>query len=187
MPATQVPDTAVGETPTALWPRLLFPVVLAVVGVTVVSNSIELGLWARLGPGPGFFPLVLGSLLTVLSLMWVAEEVRAHRAPAADELVAPAEPELDIPEEPTEELRPRLVVAIVVSLVLLAVLMPVIGFQLAMLFFLVFHLRVLGKRRWLVTAVISLVGSFGVFILFTRVLAVNLPAASIGFLQALGF
>lgn len=184
MPATHTPDRALREAPAPLWPRLLFPAALAVLGAVVVINASGLGLWARLGPGPGFFPLVLGALLVVLSLAWLAQEARAHRTPAAAQELAP---DLDIPEESVEPLRPRLAAAIVVSLVVLALLMPLLGFQLSMLLFLVFHLRVLGKRRWLLTGIVSLVGSFGVFVLFSRVLSVNLPAASIGFLQSLGF
>ena len=168
--------------------RLLFPAVLAVLAVAVVISSTGMGFWVRLGPGPGFFPLVLGSLLGLLSLLWIGQEIRSAKNGAL-----PEEPEagdstdLVIPEEPHEPLRLKLAATIVLSLAILAALMPLIGFQLSMLLFLVFHLRVMGRRRWLLTALVSVIGSFGVFILFTRVLTVNLPAASIGFLQSLGF
>lgn len=189
MSSPPLSDNDVGAATPALWTKLAFPIVLIALGIAVTSNGTSLGLWARLGPGPGFFPLVLGCLLILLSLLWAVQDVRKHGRPEAESPIQEAgiEAELDIPEEPHKELKPKLMAAIVVSLVLLALLMPVLGFQLAMFFFLVFHLKILGKRRWLLTAIVSIVGSFGVFVLFTRVLAVNLPASSIGFLQAMGF
>ncbi|MCP9001721.1 tripartite tricarboxylate transporter TctB family protein [Pseudarthrobacter sp. RMG13] len=172
----------------ALWPRLVFPAVLAALAAAVVVSSTGMGFWVRLGPGPGFFPLVLGSLLGLLSLLWIGQEVRgAKNGALPDEPETGDSTDLVIPEEPHEPLRLKTAATIVISLAVLAALMPLIGFQLSMLLFLVFHLRVMGRRRWLLTTLVSVVGSFGVFILFTRVLTVNLPAASIGFLQSLGF
>lgn len=189
MSSPPLSDNDVGAATPAWWTKLAFPIALIALGVAVTTNGIGLGLWARLGPGPGFFPLVLGCLLILLALLWVVHEVSKHRHPQPESPIQESgiEAELDIPEEPHEELKPKLMAAIVLSLVLLALLMPVLGFQLSMFFFLMFHLRILGKRRWLLTTIVSSVGSFGVFVLFTRVLAVNLPASSIGFLQAMGF
>ncbi|TLM88270.1 tripartite tricarboxylate transporter TctB family protein [Pseudarthrobacter sp. NamE5] len=188
MSITQNSESAL-RTPTGqALPRLLFPAVLAALGAWVVVSSTGMGFWVRLGPGPGFFPLVLGSLLVLLSLLWIGQEIRGGRHGAtSEEPDTSSVADLIIPEEPHEPLRPKNIAAIVVSLAVLAALMPLVGFQLSMLFFLVFHLRVMGRRRWLLTALVSVVGSFGVFVLFTRVLTVNLPAASIGFLQSLGF
>lgn len=169
------------------WRRLLFPGVLAGLAGAVVVSATGMGFWVRLGPGPGFFPLVLGSLLGLLSLVWIGQELRGGRAlqtlPVEEDSADP----FAVPEEQQEPLRLARVAAIVLSLAVLAALLPLVGFQLSMLFFLIFHLRILGRRRWLLTAIVSVLGSFGVFILFTRVLSVNLPAASIGFLQSLGF
>lgn len=188
MSLTQKSVGVLREPAAPVWPRLLFPAVLAVLGAAVVFSSTGMGFWVRLGPGPGFFPLVLGSLLVLLSLLWISQELRGARDGAASEEPETTEAtDLVIPEEPHEPLRPKNIAAIVLSLTVLAAVMPLIGFQLSMLFFLIFHLRVMGRRRWLLTTLVSVVGSFGVFILFTRVLTVNLPAASIGFLQSLGF
>jgi putative tricarboxylic transport membrane protein len=158
---------------------------LLLLGLAVVWGSTQLGFWVNLGPGPGFFPLILGTLLILLSVAWFVQARTVERHPPAAEDEGLLEPDgsgEEVPDVPYKR-----VDTIVASLVLLAVGMDLLGFQLSMLFFLVFHLRVLGRRRWLLTAIVSVAGSFGVFSLFTMLLSVGLPAASIPFLRALGF
>jgi putative tricarboxylic transport membrane protein len=79
------------------------------------------------------------------------------------------------------------VLAIVLSLCALAATLEVLGYQIAMFVFVLFHLLVLGRRRLLLSLVLSLVCSVGVFVAFTRFLTVPLPASSIPFLRDLGF
>lgn len=170
--------------------RIYFPLSLAVLAIVVGANSLGLGgLWVKLGPGPGFFPLVLGSLLGFLSLLWIVQELNTKPGtpPADSQAPLMAPDSVAVPQEQEVPLGWRSAAAIVGSLVVLAILMPLIGYQLSMLLFLIFHLKVLGRRRWLLTSLVSVVGSIGVFVLFTRVLTVNLPAASIEILQNLGF
>lgn len=160
------------------------------VGAAAALAARDLEYWTSLGPGPGFFPLWLGVLLFVFGGIWMAQLVRRQRRdnapadPGAAESVA--EPEgLAVDETPPEFSLPT-VVAIVVSLCVLAAVLEVLGYQLSMFLFLMFHLLVLGRRRLLLSLVISLAGSFGVFVVFTRLLTVPLPASSIPFLQSLG-
>jgi putative tricarboxylic transport membrane protein len=153
-----------------------------VIGLAAVLGALPLGYWTELGPGPGFFPLWLGVLLAGLGAGWLLMELRAWRARRAGVPVAlPAGEDEEVPAYslPTA-------VAIVVSLCILAASLEVVGYQLSMLVFLLFHLLVLGRRGPLESAVISLVGSFGVFVIFTRLLTVALPASSIPFLRDLG-
>jgi putative tricarboxylic transport membrane protein len=165
-------------------PRLLAPVLLIALAAAIIWSSLSLGYWTDLGPGPGFFPLWLAVLLAVLSGVWLVEQVRrvGESATAAAEEAAGT----DIPEEPDTPLAARELAAIVISLIVLALLLEVLGFQLSMLLFLVFHLKVLGRRRWPLTIVLSLLGSFGIYTLFAQVLAVALPVSAIPFLQSLG-
>ena len=165
-------------------------VFLLLLGLAVVWGSAQLGFWVNLGPGPGFFPLILGVLLILLSVAWfIQARTTGPHPPAEDDmgLLSPDASGEVTPNGNPPDVPYKRVATIVVSLVLLAVGMDLLGFQLSMLIFLVFHLRVLGRRRWLITAIVSVVGSFGVFSLFTMLLSVGLPAASIPFLRALGF
>lgn len=152
--------------------------VVAVLGAVTIFGSLPLGYWTALGPGPGFFPLWLGILLAVLGAVWAVTEVRSWRSDA------PARTADDQEEPPEYSL--RIASAIVISLVVLATCLEVLGYQLSMLCFLLFHLLVLGKRGLLLSVVIAVVGSFGVFTVFTLLLGVPLPASSIPLLRGFG-
>lgn len=163
---------------------------LLLLGVAVVWGSSRLGFWVNLGPGPGFFPFILGGLLILLSGVWAFQARTPEQSavePQDDALGSSGILGEGVNADDPPDVPFKRVAAIVASLVLLAVGMDLIGFQLSMLIFLIFHLRVLGRRRWLLTAIVSILGSFGVFTLFTMLLSVGLPAASIPFLRALGF
>lgn len=159
--------------------RMLAPaaqLVLIAVGAYVAVEARSLGLWTSLGPGPGLLPLILGVALVGLSLTWLVQTVvERRRASAVDTGEAPGEP-LDRPY----------VLGIVGGLIVLASLMELLGFQISMAVFLFAELLLLGKQRWWVAAPVALVGSVGVFVLFDRVLAVQLPLSSLPFLSGLG-
>jgi putative tricarboxylic transport membrane protein len=152
---------------------------VVLVGVLALVAARDLQYWTALGPGPGFFPRWLGGLLVLCGALWLVQLWRRSRDGQA--LAAEADPEETEPGQ-----SPLTVTAIVVSLCVLAALLEVLGYQLAMLLFLLFHLLVLGRRGPVLSAVIAGLGSFGVFVVFTRFLTVPLPVASILFLRDLG-
>lgn len=154
---------------------------VACVGVAAVVGARSLGYWVELGPGPGFFPLWLGVILATLGAGWLTLEARAWRAGSS----GAGAPAREVDDTPAYSL--STVVAIIVSLCALAALLEVLGYQLSMLLFLLFHLLVLGRRGVLLSATLAVAGSFGVFVIFTRLLSVPLPASSIPLLRDLGF
>ena len=167
---------------------LIMGVLVVLVGAAAIVGSVDLGYWTSLGPGPGFFPLCLGVLLCVLGSAWLIQQRRGRHVAARDGDSAgagmPVGPGAEAEEAPEYSL--PTVVAIVVSLCVLAATLELLGYQLAMFLFLLFHLLVLGRRRLLLSLVIALAGSFGVFVVFTRLLGVPLPASSVPFLAGLG-
>jgi len=78
------------------------------------------------------------------------------------------------------------VVSVVFALVVFAVLLEPIGFNLAMLGLLLFLLLAFGREYLILKIAISIAGSFGVHYIFERILRVPLPYSSIGFLRSLG-
>jgi putative tricarboxylic transport membrane protein len=175
--------------------------VVTFVGAAALIGSRTYPYWTPLGPGPGFFPRWLGGLLIVCGLAWAVQLLRAARLEKAawtnagtergpgtpEHSAAPVAAAMVVSEEDAPEYSLPTVLAIVVSLCVLAATLELLGYQLAMFLFVLFHLLVLGRRRLLLSLVLALVSSVGVFVVFTRFLTVPLPASSIPFLRDLGF
>lgn len=142
---------------------------LAAIGAYVCIASRALGVWTESGPGPGFFPLVLGVLLVVLSAVWFLQT-----------------PRRDAPTSALQRKVWRTGGVTIASLVLLGAVLDLVGFQIAIFAFLLFHLRWRGKVRWRTSLVVAVVGSVGTFHLFGDLLLVPLPVAAVPILSGLG-
>jgi hypothetical protein len=118
-------------------------------------------------------PLLLGIALLGLTAIWVVQTLLERRRGAVD---AP----------PGEPLDRTYVVGVVGGLIVLAALMDLLGFQISMALFLFAELKWLGRQRWWLAAVVALVGSVGTFVLFDRVLGVQLPLSSLPVLSGVG-
>lgn len=139
----------------------------AAVGVYVLVSSVGLGLWTSLGPGPGLFPFAMGAVLAAMSAVWLLQELRR-------------------PSETAEGVDSGLVIAVVASLVVLAAVMDLLGFQLSMFLFLMYHLKLRGRRAWPSSLVTALVGSVGAFYAFNYGLNVALPVSAFPLLNTIG-
>lgn len=132
-------------------------------------QSLLLSLTDRLGPGPGFFPFwlaVIGAFLAVGLLVSTFRE-------AAD----PAEAETRVlPHGPGA----RRWLAIIGLLAAVTLTMDYVGFRLSMLAFNTALVVALGERRWWLVAIFAVLGSFGVYYVFTTWLDVLLPVGQIG-------
>jgi putative tricarboxylic transport membrane protein len=135
-------------------------------------QSLLLSLTDRLGPGPGFFPFwlaLIGALLAVGLLISTWREPQdASKAANDDARILP---------HGAGGLR-WLAVAGLLAAVTIG--MELIGFRLAMLIFSAALVIALGERRWWVIAVFSVVGSFGVYYIFTTWLDVLLHTGTLG-------
>jgi putative tricarboxylic transport membrane protein len=141
---------------------------MLVLCLLAVWQSSLLALSDKLGPGPGFFPFWLALIGTAFSL---AQLVGVWRTPVDDSRAEPLLP---------DAYGTRRIGAIIGAVAVAALVMEVLGFQLTMLAFNAALVVALGERRWLVIAVFAIAGSVGVYQLFTRWLAVLLPAGTLG-------
>jgi putative tricarboxylic transport membrane protein len=153
---------------------LVVGVLFLAFSLVVVAASLSMEYYSSLGPGPGFFPFWLGALLTLLSLVWIAQ-VYTDRGGADDTARFFA-----------DSGGVRRVAAIIGALLLMVVCMETVGFQLSMFVFLLFLLFVLGRVQPWLTALVAAVGSFGLNYLFTTWLDVKLPLSSFPALAAIG-
>jgi putative tricarboxylic transport membrane protein len=140
--------------------------------VGAIYMASKLPLLDALGPGPGFFPLILGVLGAVLAVLLIE---RTMRAPAAA-LGEAAGDEPLIPDTPA-------IFRIVSILALLAatfLALDPIGYRLTALVFITLALLALGVRNVVVIAIVAVAGSFGVFHTFYYWLKVPLPIGMFG-------
>lgn len=129
-------------------------------------QSVQLSLFDRLGPGPGFFPFWLALLGSALAVT-VFIQVSARRAEGG-ETVFP---------RGAAAWRPA---AVFLTVALAAAAMDWLGFRLAMLVFNAVLLVALGERRWWAVALFAVGGSFGVYYVFNSLLDVILPVGAFG-------
>ena len=149
-------------------PYQITGVVLMLVAAFLVRESLRLRYYTTLGPGPGFFPLWLSILLAILAvaMFWQATFGKPEARPA------------DYYPDRKGYLR---IGAVLGALVGVIVLIGPLGFRLVMLGFYLFLLIALGRQPLLLTVIIALAGSFGVYYVFVRWLATPLPIGLFGF------
>ena len=133
----------------------------------LAKGSWELRYYTPLGPGPGFFPLWLSIVLVILAIamFWQATFGETE----------------SMPTEFFADLGGYLRIGVVVgALVGVIALMERIGFCLAMLGFYILLLSALGRQHWVVTGLIAVAGSVGVYYVFVHWLGVPLPIGLFG-------
>jgi putative tricarboxylic transport membrane protein len=144
--------------------RLIATGVMLAFCLFALWQALLLSLTDRLGPGPGFFPFWLALIGAVLAVALLVSTFR--------EAVDPADTEVSIlPHGPGAQRW----LAIVVLVATAAAAMEIVGFRLAMLVFNAALVIALGERRWWLIALFAMLGSFGVYHVFTTWLDVLLP------------
>jgi putative tricarboxylic transport membrane protein len=141
------------------------------VGLLFIIASFGFSIWDRYGPGPGFFPLFLGVIFFILSLLLFI--VKALSKQEGESLAE------------QDSLRFSAIKRTVLYLGLLvcfSLLFERLGSLLTILFFIAGVLIWLGKRPIMQSLTISILTSVFTYVVFVRLLGVPLPG---GILQKL--
>jgi len=149
--------------------RLIATGAMLVFCLFAIWQSLLLPLTDRLGPGPGFFPFWLALIGAVLAIALLVATFRE----AADPFDGDAR---ILPHGPGAARW----LAIVGLLAAVTIMMDFAGFRISMLVFNASLVIALGDRRWWVIALFSVLGSFGVYYVFTTWLDVLLPVGQFG-------
>ena len=133
-------------------------------GAWICLEAVQVPFGSLRMPGAGFFPLLLGLMLSVLAVIllgmaWLSPEVGATR-------VRPERPE---------------VVYLVASVVASVWLFERLGFLLTMALFLAVAMRTSGKIGSMRAVVLAVAGSGASYWVFGRLLQINLPAGVLPF------
>jgi putative tricarboxylic transport membrane protein len=142
-------------------------VVILLFGSVTALLSLQLPLGTFRMAGSGLIPLCLGILLVLLSAVHLLQNhLRRRRQGGAEKVVVPA------------SVFPVLLFS--GSMILAAIFLKVIGYFLVS-FLLVFSLLgILGAKRWLFNAILSLVMAVAAHLLFVQWLKIPLPKGWIG-------
>ncbi len=138
---------------------------LFLLGVGALIGAIQLKVGTPVEPQPGFFPFVGGIMLLVFSTIifvkaWLGQ---------SEQKVAFGDMS-----------RPAMLLGV---MVLLVVILERLGYVIGTLIASVLILRILGVKSWLTLIVTSLSLSIGTYILFDKLLGVELP---VGLLSLIG-
>ncbi|MGE0314132.1 MAG: tripartite tricarboxylate transporter TctB family protein [Lautropia sp.] len=147
-------------------PHLVLATAILVFSAFVAMLARDLEYLTPLGPGPGFFPSWLAGLLALLSILLAVDALRRPRRQLPEGLVPGAADA-------------RRIGVVLATLIAATAVLPIAGFSLSIFALNLLVLAALG-RRGSMAFVVSLLGSFGVYHLFTAWLAVPLPKGWFG-------
>lgn len=135
--------------------------VIFLVGLVMIVDNYQLGAgWAEDGPQAGYFPLRIGLILCVASVVLFRQELR-NKAGADKVFVT------------YSRLRP--VLAVLVPAAVYVGVIQFAGIYVASALFIAFFMRTMGAFGWLKTALVSLCTSAVLFWLFEVQFMVPLP------------
>ena len=137
--------------------------VLVLFALLVIWESRHLPLGTFRQPGPAYFPVILAILLVILGAFLV---LAAGRAPLFSSIAW------------TEW---RHAVAILGASIFAIFAIERLGYRLTVLLVLMFLVKVVEKRGWLLSLAFAFSFSFGSYFLFYTILRVPLPEGPLGF------
>ncbi len=143
-------------------------IVLLLFSAFVIQQSSRMELFVEFAPGYGFFPFWLGILMAILSVMLFVD---ASRRPAEKDELAPI---------PGREALIK-VALILAGLGVYAFLMEITGYVIDTLLLVVLLLGVVERERWQVTALVAVLATGLLYLIFQVILGVSLPKGPLGF------
>ncbi|MGN9842563.1 tripartite tricarboxylate transporter TctB family protein [Nonomuraea sp. H19] len=152
------PAEAEAEVPASYARRLNVVAALVPLAVGVVAGimSWQLGVGTLPAPGPGMWPLVISVAMVITAAVLVLQS-----RPRGDE------------ERFTKDMVTVAIAA--ASLLGYAFLFELVGFEVPTVALLVLWLKGLGRESWRLTAVVSIVATAALYLLFITGLGVSLP------------
>jgi putative tricarboxylic transport membrane protein len=143
---------------------VMIPIVFLLMGLWICLEAMQLPLGSVRMPAAGFFPLLLGVMLSLLSLVLFASGLLTDPL-GSSEVMSP---------------RPEIVM-LIGAIFASAWLFERAGYLLTMIVFLVVVLKTLGQLRWITSVALAGLGSIASYLLFDRVLMIALPSGILPF------
>jgi len=142
-------------------------VVMLIFSLTIAYASWQMPQRVEFGPGMGFLPFWLAVLMAFLSVMLLFEGFARKRVSGATPFPAP---------------KALLnVVLVIVGLGVYIAVLDTVGFAVSTILYIAFLIGIVQKQRWLKTAIVSVLSTGGLYLVFQVLLEVKLPQNVFGF------
>jgi hypothetical protein len=138
--------------------------------VFISYESYHLGLGSLHQPGPGSFFFLTGIVTALLSLTII---LRSFKKPTSEEAKGAAFEKRGVAK----------IIPVLLSLFLYAMLMERLGFLIVTLLLFVFLLKMIEKKKWWLTVLVSLIVTAASYLIFEVGLQSQLPKGILDFLR----
>lgn len=143
----------------------IFSVLLSILGIAVMAGAVQLGIGGLQQPGAGLFPFVTGVIIAASAIVVIATELDGKNEVTALSL---------------DKNGCRTLAVVIMSMAGWIVLMPFLGY-IVVSFAAVFALaKVLGVKGSLQPLILSAGTSLAIYVLFDRLLYLDLPRGWFG-------
>jgi putative tricarboxylic transport membrane protein len=138
-----------------------------VFSIGVCIESYRLGMATLRNPGPGLYPFGIGLIMAIISLIVLFSSILGEKGTGSA-------------EEPEEKVNKRDLILVVILLFLYAVILERLGFVLSTLFFIIFILTIIEKKRWYTAISFAVLATVMIYAVFNLWLDSNLPRGILG-------
>jgi putative tricarboxylic transport membrane protein len=152
----------IAEKDTNLWINLF----LMVLSAAIINEAFELEVGTPGNPGSGFMIFGTSAVLGLLSLHQFIKSFRLRKPPS---------------EATDERIHWGRIISVITANLLYILLLKPVGYLICTFIFLCFLFQVLEKGRWVSRMIGSALTSFLTYLLFVRLLSLNLPKGWISF------
>lgn len=141
-------------------------VTLLALGLAALLEASKLP-FGRVGsPQAGFFPLILSSLLAILSLVFLAQAIGAPKERPA--------------KSPGRSTTWNKIVLAIGALVVFAFLFETLGYVISTFLFIAFLLSVVERQKWSLVVIVAFFTSLTTYVVFGLLLNTPLPGGILG-------
>ena len=145
-------------------------------GFFVLYQSLQFTIWSDSEPGPGFFPLLTGFLITGFSFSILIKFLIPNKTPPKEMI------SVDDEEEDNGEVNYARVCAYIILMLLYGLFLEKVGWLIITAVFLLLILKYVEKQSWKRSVILTLSSLAAIYVIFVYFLSIQLPKGLITWL-----
>lgn len=142
-------------------------------GLFVLYQSLQFTIWSDSEPGPGFFPLLTGFLITGFSVSILIKFFISNKT-LTNEIESEDESEKD-----NGKMNYARVFAYIILMLLYGLFLEKVGWLIITAVFLILILKYVERQSWKRTTLLTLSGLAAIYVIFVYFLSIQLPKGPI--------